>query len=95
MKTVQICLTIPLRDYAAFEDLAEELGCEIHLKSVEEAKPKAPNTRHKVTPEIVQEVLKASKATPTAGAKKLKRVLKLPHGVSTINKILGGYYESL
>ena len=56
MKSVEICMTIPLRDYAAFEDLAEQLGVEIKVNRLTEAGEPTPAAKKKyaVTEELKQ-----------------------------------------
>ena len=104
MKTyVTLCITMPLRDYASFEDLAEELGVNVtkvelatNTKMAEGKPAKAPApklTKKRVM--LTRELFDATMEYPDSMANVsvvrnlTKRFGKSPH-VSTIGRVRSG-----
>ena len=100
-KLVEIKLTIPLRDYASFEDLATELGIKATDVKIVEGAPTAKKhrvisrTRHVVTPAAVRNIKAFKKKNPLASVARIKTKLQLPYGHATISRILNGYRDNL
>jgi len=92
---VNVCMTIKLRDFAAFEDLANELGYQLSLKSLEEQAPPKRIVRRRlstVTPEAVEEAKALRKKHPNATNKQLWQKSSKSIGLSTFGKCLQGLY---
>lgn len=95
---VNVCMTIKLRDFAAFEDLANELGYQLSLHSLTESAPTRKRVKRragKVTPAMVAEAKALFKAHPSKTTHMLWTKSKLPIGESTFGKILAGYYDNI
>lgn len=97
-KSVKVVISVPLRDFSSFEDLAQELGCQIEV--IELVKRKSPRPRpdgssgrNAMTPEVVAKIKKYWDRHEDAKAPEVKKALDLPHGTSTIQKVRGGYYD--
>ncbi|RLD03100.1 MAG: hypothetical protein DRI65_13565 [Chloroflexota bacterium] len=84
---VNACIQIALRDFGAFEDLANELGYELKLEGVDKVPNKKPQTKNKVTPEFKKQVTSAIKSNPEMTDPQIKKLLKAPHSPTTINRI--------
>lgn len=90
-KQVRITMVIPLRDFAAFEDLAAELGCEIEVLDLKnQASPPDKKGRHRVSRGMIEKTRRYWDSHPEATAAQVKEALGLPHGVSTLARIRRG-----
>lgn len=100
---IDICLTLKLRDFAAFEDLAHELGYQLtikHLAPTESPPPRrSSTTRNRVTPELVAAVKNYAKLYPNATHRKLRDLIqsktKLKTSPASVGKILQGQYDEV
>lgn len=94
MKRVSLHIEINLRDYAALEDLASELGFSIEVVGIvngaaEEKKEESqPRKHHRVTREIVKQVRDYRKVHPDHSLDEIKEGLGLQIHRTTIGRIL-------
>ncbi len=97
---VQLCLVMPLRDYAAFEDLAEEMQIRItkvEVISDDDAVPKG--TQHHVSKrrtKMTSELWDAIKSYPDTMTlidmrKSLRRNYSNPPSTQTISRVINNY----
>jgi len=97
MKTyVTLCITMPLRDYASFEDLAEELGVNVtkvelasNTKMAAEKPVKAnPKKRVRLTRELYDAIMEYPESMSNVSIRRnlSKRFEDTPH-VSTIGRV--------
>lgn len=98
-KLIKATITIKARDYAAFEDLASELGIGIedctfidNGKLVSDKGRRTGYKKHVVTEEDVKKVRKYMKANPNLSQMQIKRDLALPYGSATMSRICRGEY---
>lgn len=88
-KKVDICMTIQLRDYAAFEDLAEQLGVELRVQDVRELETKPTIHRRPVTAELKKWVREHHENNWSVAEFLQRCPYKTSH--STLNRLLKKY----
>lgn len=97
-RQVNICMTINLRDFAAFEDLALELGYVIELQNIvpqEKPKPRTFSSRHQVNLDLIRQVKAVISQHPELSSKEIISHLGIPHSESTISRIRLGRFDHL
>jgi len=98
---VKICLSLPLRDFSAFEDLASELGCHMEVLKLtptegpSNQKPRASHVKHRIQAQDVKDVKAYVAKYGRRSASQIKAALNLPYGESTIYYIMAGKYDKL
>lgn len=99
-KNVKICLSIPLRDFAAFEDLAAELNCPLEVleltpvKGPEKPEAKTTRGRYSMNQETTNRIKAFYELNSEASAELVKEALELPHSVATILRVRNGGYDN-
>lgn len=101
-KMVVICVRIKLRDYASFEDLASDLGCEIEIQNIVNNQTPPParrlnqGKRHPVTPELVHAIKIAKQNHPDFTYPQLRQLLENQNfrtSETVISYVLSGKYD--
>lgn len=89
---VNVLLTIPLRDYAALEDLANQLDIKLEVLEFKSAKSVTQKSngkikrspRHRMDSETTKKIWALEKENPSLTVPQIKQILNLPHSNNTI-----------